>query len=160
VDAELVPVAVAEHCEVLLSVGFSTRSTKKLPARLASEHLPNERKNPVCSWTIRENVINPGIDGVCLEGYPMRALLPQLPRVRHLLSAEQRRALEILAAAGRHGCAGAALLGHGFRVGMLADLVGDGLAAARRETVMVHKREIAVVRGCITEAGQKSIKVG
>ncbi len=41
---------------------------------------------------------------------------------------------------------------------MLADLVGDGLAAARRETVMVHKREITVVRVCIAEAGQKSIK--
>jgi hypothetical protein len=88
----------------------------------------------------------------------MSALVSHLPRARHLLSAEQRRALQILATAGRHGCAGAALLGQGFRVGMLADLVGDGLAAARREAVMVDKREITVVRICITDAGRNSIK--
>ena len=88
----------------------------------------------------------------------MTALLSHLPRARYLLSAEQRRALQMLATAGQHGCAGAALLGQGFRVGMLADLVGDGLAAARRETVRVDKREITVVRICITDAGRNSIK--
>src|SRR5260370_1047833 len=60
VDAELAPVAVAEHCEVLLSVGFSTRSAKKIARRVASDgRLPNERKNPVRPWTIRGNGINP-----------------------------------------------------------------------------------------------------
>jgi hypothetical protein len=48
----------------------------------------------------------------------------------------------MLSAAGSQGCAGAALLGQGFRVGMLADLVGDRLATARRETVRVDKRKI------------------
>jgi hypothetical protein len=30
VDAELAPVPVADHCEILLSVGFSTRLIKKI----------------------------------------------------------------------------------------------------------------------------------
>jgi hypothetical protein len=57
----------------------------------------------------------------------MTALQSQLPRERYL-SGERRRALEILAVAGLGGCTGATLLGHGFRTGMLADLVRDGLA--------------------------------
>jgi hypothetical protein len=87
----------------------------------------------------------------------MRALQRQLPRERHL-RAEQRRALEILAAAGLHGCAGATLLGHGFRIDMLTDLVGDGLAAASRETMRVGKRKITVARILITDAGRLAIK--
>ena len=50
----------------------------------------------------------------------------------------------MLAAAGPHGCAGPTLLGHGFRVGMLADLVGEGLATARRETMRVGKRNVTM----------------
>ena len=88
----------------------------------------------------------------------MRASLPHLPRARHLLRAEQRRALEILATAGLHGCSGATLLDHGFRVGMLANLVGDGLATARRETIRVGKRKITVARIRITEAGRQAIE--
>jgi len=87
----------------------------------------------------------------------MRALQRQLPRERHL-RAEQRRALEILAAAGLHGCAGATLLGHGFRIDMLADLVGDGLVAASRETMRVGKRKITVARILIADAGRLVIK--
>jgi hypothetical protein len=41
---------------------------------------------------------------------------------------------------------------------MLADLVGNGFAAARQETVMVDKREITVVRIRITDVGRNSIK--
>ena len=87
----------------------------------------------------------------------MRALQRQLSRERHL-RAEQRQALEILAAAGLHGCAGATLLGHGFRIDMLADLVGDGLATARRESIRLEKRKITIACICITEAGQRAIK--
>ena len=86
----------------------------------------------------------------------MRALQPQLPLDRHL-RAEQRRALEILAAEGLHGCAGATLLGHGFRIDMLADLVGDELATASRETTRVGKRKITVARIRITDAGRQAI---
>jgi hypothetical protein len=88
----------------------------------------------------------------------MTALLTHLPRARYTISAERRRALKILSAAGLHGCAGTTLLGHGFRVGMLADLVGDGLASARRETMRVDKRKITIARICITEAGRRAIK--
>jgi hypothetical protein len=89
----------------------------------------------------------------------MTALLTHLPRARPAVSAERRRALKILSAAGQHGCAGTTLLGHGFRVGMLADLVGDGLATARRETMRVGKRKITVARILITDVGRLAIKV-
>ena len=88
----------------------------------------------------------------------MRVLQPQLPQERRL-RVEQRRALEILAAAGLQGCAGATLLSHGFRIDMLADLVGDGLATANRETMRAGKRKITVARICITDAGRRAIKV-
>jgi hypothetical protein len=80
------------------------------------------------------------------------ALEPQLPRERHL-RAEQRRALEMLASAGLHGRVGATLLGHGFRIDMVADLVGDGLATARRETEKVCQLfiEVATDEGYITK---------
>jgi hypothetical protein len=84
-----------------------------------------------------------------------RTLQPQLPPYQ--LSAEQRRALQILAVAGLLGCTGATLFGHGFSIGVLADLVRNGLATARRETVRVGKREIIVARVWIAEAGRRAI---
>ncbi len=87
----------------------------------------------------------------------MRALEPLLPRECHLRT-EQCRALEMLAAAGLHGCAGATLLGHGVRVDMVADLVGVGLATENRETVKVGKRKITVARIFITDAGRRAIE--
>jgi len=47
------------------------------------------------------------------------------------LSAEQRRALKLLAYAGEQGCTGANLFNHGFSVGMFPDLV---LGRARYRT--------------------------
>jgi hypothetical protein len=79
------------------------------------------------------------------------------PRERHL-SAEQRRALEILAAARVRGCTGAALLDHGFCTGMLADLVRDGLATARLEGKRTGKHKITVARIRITNAGQMALE--
>jgi hypothetical protein len=73
------------------------------------------------------------------------------------LSAEQRRALEILAARVR-GCTGAALLDHGFCTGMLADLVRDGLATTRLESLRTGNRKIAVARVRITDAGQMALE--
>src|SRR6266436_462748 len=55
------------------------------------------------------------------EGYPMSALHEE-----RQLSTEQRRALKFLADAGQRGCTGATLLGHGFSIGMLDDLVWLG----------------------------------
>src|SRR5258708_40168312 len=49
------------------------------------------------------------------------------------LSADQRGALEMLAE--WRCCTGTTLLAHGFNIDMLAGLVRDGLATARREPV-------------------------
>ena len=72
------------------------------------------------------------------------------------LTAEQRQALELLAA-GPRGYTKARLLADGFTVDMLADLVGEGLATARRETVIVGKRKITIARIRITDAGRQAI---
>jgi hypothetical protein len=74
------------------------------------------------------------------------------------LGAEQRRALKLLADAGQQGCTGATLLGHGFSIGMLADLAWDGLATGHRETVTVGWRKIKVARIRITDAGRTAIE--
>jgi hypothetical protein len=50
------------------------------------------------------------------------------------------------------------LLGHGFRIDTLADLVGDGLATARRETEKVGKRKITVARIYTPDVGQRAIE--
>ena len=74
------------------------------------------------------------------------------------LSAEQQRALEIIAAARVRGCTGAALLDHGFCTGMLADLVRDGLATARLGSLQTGTGKIAVARVRITDAGQMALE--
>ena len=73
------------------------------------------------------------------------------------LSAEHRRALKLLADA-QQGCTGATLLGHGFSVDMLADLVHDGLATAHRQTMRVGRRKIQFARVMITDAGWKALE--
>ena len=78
-------------------------------------------------------------------------------RERHL-SAKQRWALEILAAAGVRGRTGATLLAHGFSVDMLADLVHYGLATAHRQTMRVGKRKIQFARIVITDAGRRALE--
>jgi hypothetical protein len=76
----------------------------------------------------------------------MRALLSQLPRARHLLSAEQRRALELLGSI-PHGVAEDLLvLAHRFDSDMIAGLVHTGLARARREIVETGGAPIEVIR--------------
>ncbi len=78
-------------------------------------------------------------------------------RERHLRG-EQRWALEILAAAGLRGCTGATLLAHGFSVEMVADLVHDGLATARRQTMRVGRRKLQFALMRITDAGRRAIE--
>ncbi len=84
---------------------------------------------------------------------------PQSPQ-EHRLGAEQRRALEILATAGLNGCTGAALFARGFTIDMLADLIRNGLATARRETLKVGKRKVTVARLWIADAGQRALGDG
>ena len=74
------------------------------------------------------------------------------------LSAEQRRALKILASAGPDGCTGATLFARRFTIHMLADLVRDGLATARAETVKMGARKVTVARLWITDAGRMAIE--
>jgi hypothetical protein len=71
------------------------------------------------------------------------------------LSEDQRGALEMLA--GSRCCTGALLLAHGFNVDMVAGLIRDGLATARRETVKVEGRIIKVARVRITDVGRSAI---
>ena len=74
-----------------------------------------------------------------------------------ILSAKQRRALELLAGSPR-GCTKARLLADGFTVDMLTDLVREGLATAQRETMRVGGRQIRVERYRITDAGRMAIE--
>lgn len=74
------------------------------------------------------------------------------------LSAEQRRALKLLAEAGEQGCTGANLFNHGFGVGLFADLVSLGLATAHRETVRAGYRKIKVARIRIADAGRRALE--
>jgi TolB-like protein len=87
----------------------------------------------------------------------MTVLPPQLPE-EPALNAEQRRALEILSTAGLHGCTGTALFARGLTIDMLAELVRDGLATARRETLKVGKRKVTIARVWIAEAGKRALE--
>jgi hypothetical protein len=74
-----------------------------------------------------------------------------------ILSAEQRRALELLAGSPR-GCTKARLLADGFTVDMLTDLVREGLATAQRETMRVGGGQIRVERYRTTDDGRKALE--
>jgi hypothetical protein len=83
-----------------------------------------------------------------------KAMLPELSGPM-MLSEDQRGALEMLA--GSRWCTGAMLLAHGFNIDMVAGLVRDGLATARRESVKVEGQIIKVARVRITDAGRRAI---
>jgi hypothetical protein len=74
------------------------------------------------------------------------------------LSAEQRRALEMLADAGARGSILDTLIVNGFPAELVADLVHDGLVTIHDEAVKVGDRTIEVIRVRITEAGQSAIE--
>jgi hypothetical protein len=73
------------------------------------------------------------------------------------LNAEQRQALELLAAS-PGGYTKGRLLADGFTVDMLTDLVREGLATAQRGTLRVGGRMIRVERYRITDAGRRAIE--
>jgi hypothetical protein len=74
------------------------------------------------------------------------------------LSAEQRRALTLVASS-RHGINEQMLARSlGFSSAVLASLVRRRLAARERELVMAGGKAIEVVRIRITEAGRKAIE--
>jgi hypothetical protein len=80
-----------------------------------------------------------------------------LPR-KHHLGAEHLCALEVLADAGPWGCTAATLLAYGFPLNMLVNLVRDGFATARRETLRMGHRQINAARFWITDAGHRALE--
>jgi hypothetical protein len=78
------------------------------------------------------------------------------------LSAEQLRALEMLAdageSAGESGSTLDMLVANGFPAELLSDLVCDGLAMMQGETVKVDERTSEIIRVMITDAGQSAIE--
>jgi hypothetical protein len=73
------------------------------------------------------------------------------------LSPERRSALGILGDAPR-GLTEAMLMAYGFRTDLIADLVRDGLATMRSESVQAGGRRIDVRRVRITNAGRRAIE--
>jgi hypothetical protein len=74
------------------------------------------------------------------------------------LTAEQHRALEILADAGINGVTEATILAHGFTRAALAVLMRKGVVRARRQTVAAGRKAIEVYRVRITTAGRRALK--
>jgi hypothetical protein len=72
------------------------------------------------------------------------------------VSAEQRQALEMLAGS-PHGCTESIMMAHGCAIGVLRDLVRDGLATAASETTVAGRRRIVVTRLRITDAGRRAL---
>ena len=56
-----------------------------------------------------------------------------------------------------HGNTESIMLAHGFAIGVLRDLVRDGLATAAREMVVSGRRRITVTRLRITDAGRRAL---
>jgi len=72
------------------------------------------------------------------------------------LTYDQREALQMLADS-PHGSTESIMLAHGFAIGMLWDLVRDGLATAERRTKRAGRRLIAVKWMMITDAGRQAL---
>ena len=73
------------------------------------------------------------------------------------LTAEQRRALAMLARAGLDGASQTLLMAHGFCVSMIVGLVNNGLATLTREKVPAGSRLIDVRKVRITAVGRKAL---
>jgi hypothetical protein len=73
------------------------------------------------------------------------------------LSAEQRRALAMLATAGPDGVAQAVLSAHGFDATMIAGLVDHGLATLTMEKIRASEKLTVVATVMITEAGRRAL---
>jgi len=73
-------------------------------------------------------------------------------------TSERLCALEVLADAGLWGCTAPTLRAYGFAMTMLANLVRDGLATARRETLRVGNRRIWAARIYITARGLRILE--
>ena len=70
------------------------------------------------------------------------------------LTAEQRRALAVLARAGLNGSSQTSLMAHGFCISMIAGLIKRGFATLTREKVQAGRRLVTVGSVRITAAGR------
>jgi hypothetical protein len=73
------------------------------------------------------------------------------------LTAEQRRALAMLASAGPDGASQASLMAYGFCVSMIGGLVKRGLATLTREKVRAGARLVDVGKVRITAGGRDAL---
>jgi hypothetical protein len=81
-----------------------------------------------------------------------------LPLRKRRLSAEQRRALELLAGS-PHGATEELLAyGHGFSRRMLGGLIQAGLATVQRRVIMAGEVPVEVGKVMITAAGRRAIE--
>ena len=74
------------------------------------------------------------------------------------LSAEELRALSMLATAGRNGATQPLLTAHGFNARFIGKLASKGLAASMLEKVHTGREIIDIVKVRITNAGRKAIE--
>jgi hypothetical protein len=74
-----------------------------------------------------------------------------------MLSPEQRRALAMLATAGRNGETRPFLVAHGFGSAMITGLVNRGLVTMTLEKVRAGGKMIEVVKARITDAGRDTL---
>jgi hypothetical protein len=81
-----------------------------------------------------------------------------MPPRRPLLSAEQRRALEMLNRSPRSGCTNTFLAAHGFALTMLIGLVRDRLVEVETRTVTAPGRTTETIRFRITAAGRRAVR--
>jgi hypothetical protein len=72
------------------------------------------------------------------------------------LTAEQRRALQLLAKA-PNGCTEAALRARGFSLTLAVSLVGRGYAVAKPQTMRAAGQTFGFMRFLITDAGRRAI---
>jgi hypothetical protein len=73
------------------------------------------------------------------------------------LTAEQRRALAMLASGRQNGATQSLLCAHGFTVAMIAGLVNRGLATMTRENVCAGGKLIKIGKVWITDAGRAAL---
>jgi DNA-binding PadR family transcriptional regulator len=74
------------------------------------------------------------------------------------LTYDQREALRMLAGS-PNGSTESIMLAHGFAIGVLRDLVRDGLATAEPRTVRSGRRLIEVKWMRITDAGRRALSL-
>jgi len=80
------------------------------------------------------------------------------PSPRRRLGPEQRQALELLASDPHGATENLLVLAHGFDGDMIAGLVHEGLATAKRESMKAGGKTIEVVRIRITKVGRQAVE--